>query len=70
MVSTRIEDTEANAFAAFLLMPDDLFLPVLAEGLDLADDNAVARVARKFAVPVGAVHYRAFLHSQLADPLA
>ena len=58
------EDREASVFAVYLLMPESLFTPIMETGLDLLDDDAVGKVARKFRVPVGAVHFRAHLHRQ------
>lgn len=53
----EVLEHEANVFALYLLMPSTLFAPIMA-GLDPFDDQSVERVARKFQVPVGAVHYR------------
>lgn len=59
-------DDEANIFAAYLLMPAALFLPAI-QGVDMLDDEQVAKVARKFRVPAGAVHFRAGLHRQYGE---
>ncbi|MDF0543312.1 ImmA/IrrE family metallo-endopeptidase [Sphingobium sp. H39-3-25] len=51
---------EANVFAAYLLMPEALFAPAVA-GIDLFDEERVVKIARKFRVPVAAIHYRFWL---------
>lgn len=55
-----VMDEEANIFAVYLLMPEGIFEKAI-EGVDLFDDQELARVARKFRVPMGAVVYRATL---------
>lgn len=59
-------DTEANAFAAFLLMPPNLFDPVMQKGINLDDDRWLQRVASKFHVPIGAVIYRIWLEGKMS----
>ena len=44
-------DAEANAFAMALLMPEHL-VRKYAKGIDLFDDEAVGRLAKRFKVPV------------------
>jgi hypothetical protein len=39
-------------------------------GVDLLDDQAVGKVARKFQVSLGAVHYRIALAERLIRPIA
>lgn len=53
----EILDEEANIFACFLLMPAPLF-DRDAKNLDMTDDNAVAKLARKYRVPIGVIGYR------------
>jgi Zn-dependent peptidase ImmA (M78 family) len=48
----------ANAFASELLMPKRLIERAIDPRLDLEDDDAVARLARKFRVSITAMHYR------------
>lgn len=54
---TAIVDQEANDFALELLMPADWLLRD-AHGLDLTDDEGVAKLARKYKVPTAAMAYR------------
>jgi Zn-dependent peptidase ImmA (M78 family) len=58
---------EANVFAVYLLMPAALFDPGVRDGLDLADDDWVDRMARKFRVPKAAVIFRLMLAAKLDD---
>lgn len=54
-------NAEANAFAMELLMPTK-FLLRDAAGVDLCDDNAVAKLAKKYGVPAAVMAARlAFL---------
>lgn len=48
----------ANAFASELLIPRSLLDKVVDASLDLEDEDAVARLARKFRVSVAAMHFR------------
>lgn len=48
----------ANAFASELLMPATLLAAAIDPRMDLEDDEAVARLARKFRVSVAAMHFR------------
>jgi Zn-dependent peptidase ImmA (M78 family) len=60
-VSTSGKDARertANAFASELLMPRVLLDMVADASLDLEDEEAVARLARKFRVSVAAMHFR------------
>ena len=50
-------DAEANAFAMDLLMPE-AWLRDDARGLDICDEAAVARLAKKYRVPVTAMAIR------------
>lgn len=55
-------DTEANQFAAYLLMPEGVFEDECAKGSgDLCDTTWLERLAKKFKVPTGAVAYRLML---------
>lgn len=49
MTSTERQDAEANAFAMELLMPFDWIVRD-ANGIDLCDERAVAKLAKKYAV--------------------
>jgi Zn-dependent peptidase ImmA (M78 family) len=59
-------DEEANVFAAYLLMPDPMFRQAM-KNVDLTDDEALGKVARRFRVSIGAVVYRAMLERQFAE---
>lgn len=48
----------ANAFASELLMPRALLDKVTDASLDLEDEEAVAKLARRFRVSVAAMHFR------------
>jgi len=50
-------EEEANAFALELLMPSALLRADIAKmgGVDLTDDNAVERLAKRYRVPVAAM---------------
>lgn len=48
---------EANAFAMELLMPFDWIVRD-ANGIDLCDDKAVTKLAKKYAVPPFTMAYR------------
>lgn len=59
--SSRGEDPleiSANAFASELLMPRRLMSAAMGAGVDLEDDEAVAKLARRFRVSVAAMYYR------------
>lgn len=51
-------ERSANAFASELLIPKRLLDQHVDPKLDLEDDEAVERLARKFRVSVAAMHYR------------
>lgn len=51
------DEIEANNFAAELLMPEQWLAP-LVEGVDVADDEGLAVVAKKFKVSVAALQFR------------
>lgn len=52
-------EIEANAFAAELLMPQDLLLQACdADGLDIEDDAGIEKLARKFRVSASAMRFR------------
>jgi Zn-dependent peptidase ImmA (M78 family) len=57
-------DSEANVFAAYLLMPEAQFSAAIAGGINLDDDKWVERLAKKFRVPIGAVIFRLMLEGQ------
>lgn len=52
MTDTRDQDIEANAFAMELLMPEPWLRADLAMtgGVDIEDDKAIARLAKKYRV--------------------
>jgi len=55
----EIVQTEANIFAAYLLMPEHLLSPWLAKHpIQLEDDNWLDRCARTFKVPRALVCFR------------
>lgn len=62
--SIAVMDEEASIFVAYLLMPEGLFERAMKD-VDLLDDEAVAKVARKFRVPSGAVHFRYHLGQEM-----
>jgi Zn-dependent peptidase ImmA (M78 family) len=68
-IETSVENEEANTFAALMLMPEPYFSKAM-RGVDLLDDQAVGKVARKFQVSLGAVHYRIALAERLIRPIA
>lgn len=52
-------EIEANTFAAELLMPRELLLPMLeGKSVDLEDDEAIAALARRFRVSEAAMRFR------------
>lgn len=57
--ATTVMNTEANVFAAHLLMPEELLAPYLAKHPgSMDDDNWIERIANKFKVPRGLVFFR------------
>lgn len=60
-MSEAVQQEEANAFAAFILMPSPHFERAV-RGIDWLDDDAVRKVAKRFQVTLGAVHYRQLLN--------
>ena len=59
-------EIEANIFAVYLLMPTPIFLPYLEKmGISLDDDETLARAARKFRVPLGALMFRMMLEMRI-----
>lgn len=54
---SRAMEIEANAFAMELLMPFD-WIARDAEGIDICDDRAVTKLAKKYAVPPFTMAYR------------
>jgi Zn-dependent peptidase ImmA (M78 family) len=60
----RIAHTEANVFAAYLLMPDYLFNAWIEKNpVCIEDDKWVDRCAKKFRVPLGLVIFRLTLRA-------
>ena len=54
----RDMEQEANRFACELLMPFDMLVSdVKAAKLDLTDDAALGKLAKKYAVPVGVLAF-------------
>lgn len=53
-----MRERSANAFAAELLMPAAFLDSAVEPRMDLDDEEAVARLARKFRVSVAAMHFR------------
>lgn len=51
------QEAEANEFALELLMPTPL-LRSYAEGLDLLDDNAIAKIANIFKISIPVLAFR------------
>jgi Zn-dependent peptidase ImmA (M78 family) len=51
-------ERSANAFASELLIPQRLLDRFVDPRMDLEDDDAVAKLARKFRVSVAAMHFR------------
>lgn len=49
MTNTDLQDAEANAFAMELLMPFDWIVRD-ASGIDLCDERAVEKLAKKYRV--------------------
>lgn len=52
------KEIAANAFAAELLMPEEMVKSHMGAGLDFNDDDVVDRIARKFKVSTAALNYR------------
>ena len=60
----RIMETEANIFAAHLLMPEQFLSQYLKKDpMCIEDDNWVERCAKKFKVPKGLVIFRLMVAS-------
>ena len=53
-----LNEIEANAFAAQLLMPDRWISEIVGPNFDFADDARVLAVAKRFKVSVSAFQYR------------
>jgi Zn-dependent peptidase ImmA (M78 family) len=54
-------EREANIFACCLLMPKQLIEEDLKQGFDLGNDDAAAKLAKKYDVPMNALIYRIWL---------
>lgn len=56
LTPAQVEEAEANIFAMYLLVPDTLLEkePLI----DLTDDNALARMAKRYKVPMGVMAAR------------
>ena len=58
-IARRIQEREANLFAVFLLMPEDLLREALEKyPLDLSDDTNFKKIAQRFQVTHTALAYR------------
>lgn len=59
-IYTPVEDIEANYFAMCLLMPERFVRDEIRKigGIDIADDRAIRKLARIFAVPETAMAIR------------
>jgi Zn-dependent peptidase ImmA (M78 family) len=55
---TDAREKVANAFASELLIPAPLLEHAIDDRLDLEDDEAVGRLAKRFKVSLAAMHYR------------
>ncbi len=55
---TNLHEITANAFASELLMPRRLIDSVVEAGVDLEDEEHVARLARRFRVSMAAMYFR------------
>jgi Zn-dependent peptidase ImmA (M78 family) len=58
---TDLLEITANAFAAELLMPEELLSAVLDEKLDLEDPQVLEKLANKFRVSVTALQHRLYI---------
>ena len=60
MIDCKDQDIEANAFAMELLMPEDFIRRDLEKsgGIDLEDDAAIARMAKRYRVTPAAMIVR------------
>lgn len=51
-------EVSANAFASELLMPECLLSPLTGPDFDLEDEDAVAKLAKRFRVSIAAMYFR------------
>lgn len=51
-------EVDANAFAAELLMPEDMVAKAIEGGLDMGDDAKLASIAKRFRVSTAALQFR------------
>lgn len=58
MANDPIQEAEANLFAMALLMPEELVRKELAKGIDIAEDEEIKKLAKKFQVPIGLMAIR------------
>lgn len=58
---TDMLEIAANAFAAELLMPEELLSAALGEKLDLEDPQVLEKLANKFRVSVTALQHRLYI---------
>lgn len=56
-----LNEIEANAFAAEILMPTAWIETLISDGLDVADEVKVSDIARKFKVSVAALQFKIFV---------
>lgn len=70
MTPKQVMEVEANAFAMELLMPEKFLRDDIGpEGVDLFDDVAVEKLAKKYRVPKSAMAARlAQLHLSPMEP--
>lgn len=54
-------EREANIFACCLLMPKALIEEDMKKGFDLGNDDMVAKLAKKYDVPLNALVFRIYL---------
>ncbi|PRY13736.1 uncharacterized protein DUF955 [Pontibacter ummariensis] len=62
----RQQESEANSFAAFLLIPEEILLERL-KTLDLSDNKAYDRLCSDFGVSYGLMAYRFMLLGQKGE---
>lgn len=67
----EIEEQEANLFAMYLLMPEDLLRAEIKKirSIDIGDDKAIKKLADKFKVSVTVMTLRLGQISQALKPI-
>lgn len=53
-----LNEIEANAFAAEILMPTEWIDALLSDGLDVADEAKISDIARRFKVSIAALQFK------------